>query len=106
VQVRSRAGCHGFADTPVAWLRRYQAELTCESGLGDITCPVWAAMHSDKTWNHQVLDDVGFNKIKDLTVEKFCLEEDGTLAVYWEGGGSSTMERMMDWVQDKVPVTV
>lgn len=61
-------------------------------------------MHTDKPGNHQTLDDKEFNKISNLTVERFSVDEDGTLGTYWEGGAAGTMERMMGWVEDTVPV--
>jgi pimeloyl-ACP methyl ester carboxylesterase len=102
--IASRAGCHGFAKTPAAWLRRYNDEYNVESGIGDIACPIWAAVHTKKPGNHQILDDPKFvEKLKNVTVEKFS-EVDGTLGAYYEGGSASIMERMMDWVQDTVVV--
>ncbi|KAG7672469.1 hypothetical protein Ndes2526B_g09010 [Nannochloris sp. 'desiccata'] len=101
--IASRAGCHGFADTPAAWMRRYNDDLNIESRMGEISCPIWAAIHTDKPLNHQVLDDSKFTqKLNNLTIEKFSVEKDGSLGAYWEGGSASLMERMMDWVQDTV----
>ncbi|KAL4532007.1 hypothetical protein Ndes2437B_g02435 [Nannochloris sp. 'desiccata'] len=101
--IASRAGCHGFADTPAAWMRRYNDDLNIESRMGEISCPIWAAIHTDKPMNHQVLDDSKFTqKLNNLTIEKFSVEKDGSLGAYWEGGSASLMERMMDWVQDTV----
>ena len=102
LQIVSRAACHGFGETPEKWLRRYNDELTCVDKLPNIECPVWVAIHTDKKWNHQVLDHP-FDKIKDLSVHKFSVAEDGTLGAYWEGGAASTMASLMDFVEDKVP---
>jgi len=92
-----------MADNPYAWLRRYQDVLVCEDMVTGIKCPVWVGIHTDKAWNHQVLDKP-FDKIEDLTVGKFSFNEDGTLGVYWECGGASTMCTIMDFVEDKVAI--
>jgi pimeloyl-ACP methyl ester carboxylesterase len=103
--IGSRAGCHGYADTPAAWLRRYNDDFNLESRVGDINCPIWAAVHTDKPANHQVLDNPKFvEKLNNVTIEKFSMAKDGTMGAYYEGGNASLMERMMDWVQDTVVV--
>lgn len=103
MQVVSRAACHGFGDAPEKWMRRYNDDLNCSDKVSYVECPVWVAIHTDKAWNHQVLDDP-FDKIKDLTVKKFSVAEDGTMGAYWEGGAASLMAQMMDFVESKVPV--